>query len=194
MGDLMATTTAVDFTTGAPVCGDFDVRWIHGSRGRQCTPDPAFQVHAYDRHSYVLRQSKASSAEAPFLYLLFGNDRALLLDTGAGQQPPDRPLRAIVDGIISEWLAEHPRESYQLVVAHTHGHGDHVAGDGQFADRPQTTVVSRELAAVHEFFGFTDWPGQVVQFDLGGRRLEITGSPVITGPRSPFTTRGPDSC
>ncbi len=62
-------------------------------------------------------------------------------------------------------------------VAHTHGHNDHVAGDGQFAARPKTTVVSRELTVVQEFFGFTEWPGQVVEFDLAGRLLEITGSP-----------------
>ncbi len=70
-----------------------------------------------------------------------------------------------------------PRDGYQLVVAHTHGHGDHVAGDEHFADRPDTTVVAREVEAVREFFGFTDWPGEVVTFDLGGRVLEITGIP-----------------
>jgi hydroxyacylglutathione hydrolase len=30
---------------------------------------------------------------------------------------------------------------------------------------------------VQAYFGFTSWPGQVLAFDLGGRRLEITGSP-----------------
>lgn len=179
----MTASTVVDFNTGAPVRGDLDVRWIHGSRGRKGRKgrkggsDPAFQVHAYDPHTYVLRQSKAISAEAPFIYLLFGNDRALLLDTGAGQEPSGSTLRETIDGIIAAWLAQHPRASYELAVAHTHGHGDHVAGDAQFADRPQTTVVSRELSAVQEFFGFTAWPDQTVQFDLGGRLLEITGSP-----------------
>ncbi|MEP7023996.1 MAG: MBL fold metallo-hydrolase, partial [Actinomycetota bacterium] len=127
---------------------------------------------------YVLRQSKGTSAEAPFLFLHFGNERAMLLDTGAGrQQEDDRPLRRVADAVIGDWLAERPRDSYGLVVAHTHGHGDHVAGDGQFTGRPETTVVGRELGAVREFFGFTSWPDQVVPFDLGGRRLEITGSP-----------------
>ncbi len=51
------------------------------------------------------------------------------------------PLRQTVDGLIDGWLAENPREGYELVVAHTHAHGDHVAGDGQFAGRPLTTVV-----------------------------------------------------
>ncbi len=174
---MTGTATDLDFTAGVPVQGDLDVSWIHGTRGRSGGPEPVFQVHAYDPHTYVLRQSKSVSAEAPFLYLLFGNERALLLDTGAGRQTADRPLRSVVDGIIDAWLAEHPRDGYELVVAHTHGHGDHVAGDGQFADRPRTTVVGRELADVQDFFGFTEWPDQIVEFDLGGRVLQVMGAP-----------------
>lgn len=166
-----------DFSTDAPVDGDLNVRWLHGSPGRRKGTAPPFQVHAYDRHTYILRQSKDVSFEAPFLYLIFGNDRALLLDTGAGKQKQERPLRATVDQLISGWLTEHPRARYELVVAHTHGHSDHVGGDAQFAGRPDTAVVSRELEAVQQYFGFTNWPDQVVSLDLGGRVLEITGSP-----------------
>jgi glyoxylase-like metal-dependent hydrolase (beta-lactamase superfamily II) len=168
---------AVDFATEAPVRGDLDVRWIHGSPRRKPNNDPPIQVHRYDPHTYVLRQSKAINAEAPFLYLLFGNDRAVLFDTGAVKKAAGNPLRETVDGVIDSWLAEHPREDYHLVVAHTHGHLDHVAGDGQFADRPATTVVDRELEAVQAFFGLTTWPDQVVEFDLGGRVLDLTGTP-----------------
>jgi glyoxylase-like metal-dependent hydrolase (beta-lactamase superfamily II) len=173
----MTTSTGLDFSTGAPVQGDLDTKWIHGAKRRKDCTDPAFQTHRYDEHTYVLRQSKAVSLEAPFLYLLFGNDRALLLDTGDSKDSSDRRLRELIDDLIVGWLAEHPREGYELVVAHSHGHNDHVGGDGQFADRQLTTVVGRELERVQEFFGFTDWPGQVVSLDLGGRRLEITGSP-----------------
>ena len=160
----------MDFTTDAPVRGDLDVRWIHGGN----RSDPVFQVHPYDPHTYILRQSKAVSAEAPFLYLLFGSERAVLFDTGAGKKGG---LRAVVDGIVADWLAAFPRPSYSLVVAHTHGHNDHVAGDAEFADRPDTVAVARELPAVQEFFGFTAWPEEIVTFDLGGRVLEITGTP-----------------
>jgi glyoxylase-like metal-dependent hydrolase (beta-lactamase superfamily II) len=55
------------------------------------------------------------------------------------------------------------------VVAHTHAHGDHVAGDGQFADRPATTVVGTQGESVRSSFGFAHWPGDSVTFDLGGR-------------------------
>lgn len=162
----------IDFAESAPVAGDLDVRWSHGARD-----EPPIQVHAYDPHTYVLRQSKATSYEAPFLYLLFGNERAMLLDTGATKEPAVFPLRSTVDKLIADWLAGNPREGYELVVAHTHGHGDHVAGDGQFDGRPLTTVVPGVVEAVREFFGFADWPGEVVRFDLGGRVLEVTGIP-----------------
>ncbi len=167
----------IDFGVGAPVAGDLDVRWIHGTVPGAANTDPGFQAHAYDPHTYVLRQSKMANYEGPFIYLLFGNERALLLDTGA---TADSPLRETVDGLISDWLAANPDrapDGYELVVAHTHAHGDHVAGDAQFADRPSTTVVGREVEVVREFFGFGDWPAQVVEFDLGGRVLEITGIP-----------------
>ena len=167
----------IDFTAGTPVRGDLDVHWIHGSRRRKDNTDPAFQVHRYDQHTYLLRQNKAATFEAPFLYLLFGNRRAVLLDTGVGPKSDDAPLRDAIDGIVADWLTANPRESYELVVAHTHGHGDHVGGDAQFADRPHTTVVGRDAEAVHEFFGITSAPDQVQAFDLGGRSLEIFGSP-----------------
>jgi glyoxylase-like metal-dependent hydrolase (beta-lactamase superfamily II) len=151
------------------------VRWAHGTRGR--ATEPPIQVHAYDEHTIVLRQSKTVSFEAPFLYLLFGNDRAVLFDTGATEDPARFPLRATVDGLIDAWLAAHPRDRYALVVAHTHGHADHRAGDAQFADRPDTTVVPGDVDSVRRYFGFADRPDDVVRFDLGGRVLDVVGIP-----------------
>ncbi len=167
----------IDFAAAAPVGVDLDVRWIHGSRSARGDTDPKIQVHACDPHTFVLRQSKAVHYEAPFLYLFCGNDRALLLDTGATEQSEKFPLRETVDHLLGNWLADHPRGAYELVVAHTHGHGDHIAGDSQFAGRPDTIMVPGEVASVRSFFGFADWPDQIVQLDLGGRVLDVTGIP-----------------
>ena len=175
-GDSTHPGTNVDFG-GGPVRGDIAARWIHGAPPGVRCEDPPLQVRRFDEHTFVLRQSKAVTYEAPFLYLLFGNERALLLDTGAVADPERMPLRVTVDRLVADWLTRHPRPGYSLVVAHTHGHGDHVGGDEQFAGRPATTVVARELPAVQEFFGFTGWPRQTVRFGLGGRVLEITGLP-----------------
>jgi hydroxyacylglutathione hydrolase len=171
------TDSQIDFVTGAPAAGSLDVIWSHGARSKRAAAGPPIQVHRYDEHTVILRQSKSVHFEAPFLYLLFGNDRALLLDTGATADPGLFPLRDTVDGLLADWLARHPRDRYELVVAHSHGHGDHVAADGQFAGRADTTVVAREVEAVQQFFGFDDWPAPILPFDLGGRVLEITGSP-----------------
>jgi glyoxylase-like metal-dependent hydrolase (beta-lactamase superfamily II) len=170
--------TQIDFATGAPVAGDLGVRWIHGRPAARGAGDPPIQVHHYDEHTIILRQSKSVNFEAPFMFLLFGNARALLLDSGATADPAKFPLRETVDALMAAWLESHPREDYQLVVAHTHGHNDHVAADGQFAGRPGTTVVPRDEAAVRSFFGFGDgWPLGAVAFDLGGRVLAVLGSP-----------------
>jgi glyoxylase-like metal-dependent hydrolase (beta-lactamase superfamily II) len=157
-----------------PAAGDLEVWWIHGSRSRRRPTDPQWQVHHYRDDTVILRQSKDANYEAPFVFLLFGAERAILLDTGATE---DDHLRNAVDGLLTTWLTEHPVAAYQLVVAHTHGHGDHVAGDASFADRPDTVVIGTSAAEVQEFFGFTRWPAQVVDYDLGGRLLQLTGIP-----------------
>lgn len=141
--------------------GDLGVTWIHGRTG-----EPELQVHAYDESTLILRQSKTVTYEAPFLYLLLGADRALLLDTGATGDPATFPLRETIDRLIAE---RHPEDGYGLVVAHSHPHGDHVAGDGQFAGRPRTVIVGHDPEAVRVFFG--------AEFDLGGRALTIIESP-----------------
>ena len=143
--------------------------WIDGTSATE----PQTHTQRYDRDTYVIRQSLRTSFEAPFLYLLFGRDRALLLDTGAG----GLRIRPAVDAAIAQWLAEHHRASIPLVVAHSHGHGDHHAGDDEFRARPDTTVVGLTPEDAAAFFKITDWPRQVVRFDLGGRTLQIIPTP-----------------
>ena len=80
------------------------MRWIAGSPSAKHNTDPDIQVYAYDPHTVILRQNKAVHYEAPFLYLLFGNERAMLLDTGATESARYFPLRSTVDGLIERWL------------------------------------------------------------------------------------------
>ena len=158
-----------------PTAGSLDVDWIHGSRSRRHRTDPPLQVHQFRDDTVVMRQSKDATFEAPFLFLLFGDERALLIDTGAVD---DRTLRSTVDALIDDWLSKHSHHSnYELVVAHTHGHGDHVAGDASFVDRPNTVLVGKSVEQVRAFFGFTHWPDQIVGHDLGQRQVEVIGIP-----------------
>jgi hydroxyacylglutathione hydrolase len=146
----------------------FGVTGVVGERG-----EPAIHRHRVDEHTWLLRQSLRVSYEAPVMYLLFGAQTALLVDTGATKDPTLFPLRATVDELIAGWLDSHPRGGYRLLVAHTHAHGDHVAADGQFAGRPDTTVVGTDVAAVRDFFGLARWPAGEAVLDLGGRALTV---------------------
>jgi glyoxylase-like metal-dependent hydrolase (beta-lactamase superfamily II) len=142
--------------------------WINGT-----APESSMQVQRYDRDTYVIRQSIRTNFEGPFLYLFFGRDRALLLDTGAG----GLQIRPTIDGVIARWCTDHHRNAIPLVVAHTHSHGDHHQGDLEFKDRPDTVVVGLAPEAVAAFFHIPHWPNDIAKFDLGGRVLDIVPSP-----------------
>lgn len=143
--------------------------WIDGT-----TPtEPETQVQKYDADTFVIRQSVRTNYEAPFLYLLFGRDRALLIDSGAG----GLKIRPAVDAVIAQWLTAHNRKSIPLVVAHSHSHGDHHQGDSEFAARPDTTVIGLKPEEVANFFGVKNWPDSIATYDLGGRALSIIPTP-----------------
>ena len=167
----------IDFVTSAPTSGNLDVRWNHGAARGRAPGDPSIQVHAFDEHTVVMRQSKSVHVEAPFMYLFFGEDRAFLFDTGAYPDPERLPLRETVDSLVDAWLQKYPRDDYGLVVAHSHAHYDHVKADPQFVGRANTAIVGLGVDDVREFYGFVDWPAEVVRLDLGGRVLEVTGCP-----------------
>lgn len=141
--------------------------------GPQCAPDTPFQVHEYNPDFYILRESGCTNYEKPFLYLLFGHDNVLMLDTGAGKTN----VADVVHGVVDGWLKRNNRESIPLVVAHTHAHGDHVSGDAPLKLLPHTTVVALKPDAVQSFFGFTRWPDETKTFDLGDRVLDIIPIP-----------------
>jgi glyoxylase-like metal-dependent hydrolase (beta-lactamase superfamily II) len=143
--------------------------WIDGATANE----PETQVQMIDADTVVIRQSVETNFEAPFLYLLFGKDRALLIDTGAG----GLKIRPTIDRIISEWRAKHRDRPLHLVVAHSHGHGDHHAGDDEFRDRPDTEIVGLAPEDVASFFRIKNWPNESARFDLGGRVLDIIPTP-----------------
>jgi glyoxylase-like metal-dependent hydrolase (beta-lactamase superfamily II) len=143
--------------------------WINGTQAGE----PETQVQAIDADTFVIRQSVKTNFEAPFLYLIFGRERALLLDTGAG----GLKIRPTVERLVADWRAKHGGRAIRLVVAHSHGHGDHHAGDEEFRGRPDTDVVGLKPAEVAAFFHFADWPRDVARFDLGGRMLDVLATP-----------------
>ena len=159
------------FAQVVPQAGTLPAQWPTG--GPQCTEMQEFYVHQYEPNLFILRQSGCTDYEKPFLYLLFGTDKAMLWDTGSRNSR----VRESVDRLIDRWLKVNSRTSIPLIVMHSHKHGDHIAGDAQFAGRPDTTLVKPDLPAVKEFFGFRDWPEETRTFDLGGRMMDIIPIP-----------------
>lgn len=161
---------------GAPSL-DWDVTWHAGHPSPKHDPAPEIQTHWVSPDLVVLRQNMAVHFEAPFMFLLLGRDRALLVDTGATPEPEYFPLREVVDDLIATWWDGDVPAGYQLLVGHTHGHGDHRAADSQFTDRPQTTVVGHQLADVVAHYEFDDWPATPRTLDLGDRVVDVIPAP-----------------
>ena len=146
-------------------------RWRTG--GPRCMEVPDWQVHEYNPDFYILRQSGCTHYEKPFLYLIFGSDKALLIDTGAGANDVGRAVAQVIE----RWAARKQRTApVHLVVAHSHGHGDHVAGDKQFENLPNVTLVAANTGAIAKAFHI-DSKSQTGSLDLGSRMLDILAIP-----------------
>ena len=156
-----------------PVPGSADMHWDAGAddcAGHKAAP---IEVHAYNADTYVLREDLCSTWEAPFMYLLIGRQRALLIDTGDVADPKLMPLASTVLGLLpGEGAAKLP-----LLVVHSHTHLDHRAGDPQFQGLPGVTLVAAQLPSVEKFFGFKDWPQGMAQLDLGDRVVDVLPAP-----------------
>jgi len=151
--------------------GTLPDRWITG--GPNCLEVPDWQVHQYNPDFFILRQSGCTHYEKPFLYLLFGKDRALLEDTGAGKSDAAR----VVTQLIAKWCALHSRASIPLVVAHSHAHSDHIAGDAGFRELENTTMVPLTLEGTRDFYNIRRWPDDLGAIDLGDRILDVIAIP-----------------
>ncbi len=146
------------------------VRWIHGAPDCDGSIDPPLQVVAADDDMFVIRQSKCVDFEAPFLYLLMGTETALLHDTGATEDADLFPIRRTLEDLIAG-------RSLEIVVTHSHGHGDHRAGDAQFTDLPPGSVAPLGAEGVAGFFGIEDWPQGRATLDLGDRPVDVLPTP-----------------
>src|SRR6185369_5860839 len=100
-------------------------------------------------------------------------EKALLEDTGAGKSN----AAIIVGQVVAKWCAIKNRPSIPLIVAHSHSHGDHVAGDPGFKDMPNVTMVPLTVEGTREFYKIDKWPEASGQIDLGDRVLDVVPIP-----------------
>jgi hydroxyacylglutathione hydrolase len=155
------------------VSGSMDVHWNEGASDCARNPQPPIQVHPYNAQTFILRENPCSTAEAPFMYLLVGSNKALLIDTGDVADPKQMPLAQTVMAL----LPSAGESKLPLVVVHTHGHLDHRLGDSQFKPLSHVEVVPTDLSNVRKYFGFSDWPNGLAQVDLGDRIVDVLPTP-----------------
>ena len=132
--------------------------WNEGADDCEAASQPPLQARRLDATTFVLRQGLCVDFEANFLYLLIGNERALLIDSGAVADPALMPLARQVMAL----LPEREGAKLPLLVAHTHGHRDHRQG----GDQP--VVTSRG------HFGVVDRPAGESGQRLGQRPVGAT--------------------
>ena len=159
-----------DFVRESPAPGNLRFTWIHGSVSAKANTDVRIQVHRYNEHTYILRQNPAIHWEAPFMYLLMGNERAVLLDTGATEEEEFFPLRETVDKVLRRWANAQNVEIPELLVMPLGSDQSQTAALAQFANKPYTTVIapgSGERASLVT----------QQQLDLGGRVLSVIPTP-----------------
>jgi hydroxyacylglutathione hydrolase len=155
------------------VPGSMDVHWNEGSPTCAKNPQPPLQVHQYNTRTFILRENLCTTFEAPFMYLLIGSTRVLLVDTGDIADPRVVPLADTVMHL----LPGEGRAKLPLLVVHTHRHLDHRAGDEQFTHFSNAQVVGFDIDSVRRYYGFTDSPSGLAQIDLGDRTVDVIPTP-----------------
>ena len=154
------------------VPGTMDVHWNEGSEDCVKNPQPQLQVHEYNAQTFILRENLCTTYEAPFIYLLIGKTKALLIDTGAVADAKTMPLAQTVISLLSNGKSRLP-----LMVVHTHGHLDHRSGDDQFRAFPDAEVVPTDVESVKSRLGVVNWPHGIGQIDLGDRLIDVIPTP-----------------
>ncbi|MGC1536477.1 MAG: MBL fold metallo-hydrolase, partial [Candidatus Sulfotelmatobacter sp.] len=153
--------------------GVIDIHWNEGAKGCKASPQPPLEVHAYNPQTFILRENLCATFEAPFMYLLIGSTRALLIDTGDVADANQMPLaKTVMDLLPGDGAAKLP-----LLVVHTHRHLDHRVGDGQFMHLPNVQVVGFDVDSVRSYYKFADWPNGTAQINLGDRTVDVIPTP-----------------
>ena len=140
-------------------------------RGKVVYQDDEVVFRQLDEHTWIGNGHRVYNES---LYLVEGNDRALLIDAGAFVPELDKIAAKIT--------------SKPVTMRVTHAHGDHVGGVGAF---PEVYLNAGDLPIVppnylHNYKGqikyLTD--GEVI--DLGGREIEVIFTPGHTAGSTTF--------
>ncbi len=132
-----------------------------------------YTIQTLDDKTWLIEEEAECNV---YMYLLAGDERAVLLDTGYGTIPLDKITASLTD--------------LPVTVLCTHGHFDHIGGNGYFshvmmhtADRDlyhQHRLEVRQIAPngiAPDSAVELDWFVGSMTLDLGGRTLEVFPTP-----------------
>lgn len=157
-----------------PAPGNMRFTWIHGSLSAKANTDVRIQVHRYNENTYVLRQNPAVHWEAPFMYLLMGDRRAILLDAGATASEEYFPLRQVVDRVLARWRDANQLDLQELVVLPLGSDASQIGALAQFENRAATQIIPFQGAARTRALDLSEGFGTL---ELGNRTLTVVASP-----------------
>jgi glyoxylase-like metal-dependent hydrolase (beta-lactamase superfamily II) len=148
-------------------------KWMHGSEDCAVNSDSDIEVYAHDQTTFIFRQNKCQTFEAPFIYVLVGTNEILVLDTGDIEDLSASPVLQALGSV----LGQDTIESKAILVVHSHSHRDHSRGDAQFEGKPNVTIVEPTHDDVKRFFDFNEWPNGQASIELGERTLLVIPTP-----------------
>jgi hydroxyacylglutathione hydrolase len=176
-----SSTATLDFKTGIKkldLTSEINKKkWNHGSENCDDSQDAQIDVLEIDEKTYILRQSKCTSYEAPFIYVFIGSKRIAIIDTGATEDINVFPLFETIKAIVEKKSANGTSSNVmkmsdqEIIVLHTHSHGDHHEGDEQFRKNKNITIIEPSQDGLINGLGFTDNLDQEKIIDLGERSL-----------------------
>lgn len=109
----------------------------------------------------------AGNLQHPSTHAMTSKAHCLLSVFAAGDLAPT------LQRTVHDWLKMNSRQAIPLIVVHTHGHEDHIAGDAAIQELHDPvmplTFVPAEVQADSGFFKMTRWPEDTGAVDLGGR-------------------------
>jgi glyoxylase-like metal-dependent hydrolase (beta-lactamase superfamily II) len=79
--------------------------------------------------------------------------------------------------LLQKWAKKKNRAAPSIIVIHSHGHGDHTAGDKQFQALAGVEFIAATPADVQKAAGIPIWPSGLGQIDLGSRILDVIPVP-----------------
>ena len=145
--------------------------WFHGSPDCKNNKQPENDIYKHSENTFIIRQNKCSTFEAPFIYALVGADKILVLDTGAIDNNPDYSLSSAIENL----LGKDQFSSKEILVLHSHGHSDHLQGDSSFEELPNVKLI--KPSETGKYLGFTEWPQGLATLELGDRQLKVIPTP-----------------